>query len=78
MSGPVARSLSLLGPDAGAFLLSRCTESSFPFPSLSLLVWWSVALLEDLSEGDCGWLNVGVRGPFSGCGGDGGRPFLDE
>lgn len=78
MSGPVARSLSLLCPDAGAFLLSRCTESSFPFASLSLLVWWSVVLLDDLSEGDWGRLTVGVLGPFSGWGGEGGRPFLDE
>lgn len=78
MSGPRARSLSLLGPDAGAFLLSRCTESSFPLPSLSLLVCWSVVLLDDRSGGDWGWFDVGVLGPFSGWGGEGGRPFLDE
>ena len=75
MSDPAARSFSLLCPGAGAFLLSRCTESSFPFPSLSLL-WCSALLLDARSEGDCGWLDVGVLGPFSGCGGDGGRPFL--
>ena len=76
MSEAAARSLSLLCADAGAFLLSRCTESSFPFPSL--LGWGSVGLLADLSEGDWGWLIGGVLGPFSGGGGgEGGRPFLD-
>lgn len=75
--GAVARSFSLPWTDVGAFLLSRFIESSFPFASLSLLVWCSAVLLDNLSEGDCGWLDVGVLGPFSGCGGEGGRPFLD-
>lgn len=75
MIGPVARSFSLLGAAAGAFLLSRSTQSSFPLPSLP--VWCSAALLADLSAGDWGRLDVGVLGPFSGGGGDGGRPFLD-
>lgn len=77
MAWPVVRSFSLPCPEAGAFLLSRCIESSLPFTSLSLLVWCSVVFLDDLSEGDWGWVDVGVRGPFSGWGGEGGRPFLE-
>lgn len=38
LSGAGARSLSLLCADAGVFLLSRCTESSRPLASRSLLV----------------------------------------
>lgn len=75
--GPVFRSLSLLCPDTAAFFLSLGIESSFPFPSLSLLVWRSVVLFDNFSEGDWGWLDGGVLGPFSGCGGEGGRPFLE-
>lgn len=75
--GAVDRSLSLLGPDVATFLLSWCIESSLPFPSLSLLVWRSVVFLDNLSAGDCGWLDCGVLGPFSGGGGEGGRPFLE-
>lgn len=78
LSRTFGRSLSLLCPGAEGFFLSRCTGSSFALPSLSLVVWWSVVLLEHLSEGDWGWLDVGVLGPFSGCGGEGGRPFLDR
>lgn len=76
LCGPAGRSFSLLGPDVESFLLSRCRESSFPFPSLSLTAWWSVVFLDDLSDGDSGWFDVGVLGPLSGCGGEGGRPFL--
>lgn len=38
---------------------------------------WSVVLLDDRSEGDCGWLDDRVLGTLSGGGGEGGRPFLD-
>lgn len=64
--GAVTRSFSLPCPDAGTFLLSRCTEeTSFPFTSLSLLgLGGSVLLLEVLSAGDWGWLDTGVLGPF--------------
>lgn len=64
--------MSLFCPAAEAFLL---TASSFAFPSLSLELWGSEGFLDVLSEGDWGWLLVGVLGPLSG-GGDGGRPFL--
>lgn len=74
--GPACRSLSLLCPGTGTFFLSLGIESSLPFPSLSLLVWRSAVLF--FSKGDWGWLGGGVRGPFSGGGGEGGRPFLEE
>lgn len=72
MAGPEPLSFSFTGPDVGVFLLS-----SFPFTSLSLVEWCSeMVFLAKRSEGDCGWFNGGVRGPFSG-GGDGGRPFRE-
>lgn len=79
MNVPLARSLSLFGPlAAAAFLL----ESSFALPSFSRPTGCSELLFEEQSEGDWGWLDVGVRGPFSaaavagGAGGEGRRPFL--
>lgn len=74
LTEPVFFSFSFAGATVGAFLLSRCKESSLPFPSLSLAEWCSLLLLTERSEGDCGALNGGVLGPFSG-GGEGGRPF---
>lgn len=75
LTEPVFFSFSLTGATEGAFFLSRCSESSLTFPSLSLAEWCSLLLLTERSEGDCGALIGGVRGPFSG-GGEGGRPFL--